>query len=65
MYGVEALVLNGVLDGKLATLAAARVVNVGAGGRQLAYRSVWVRVVNGAEVRQVQRRAAVLPMWFV
>ena len=45
--------LNGVLDGKLATLAAAWVVDVGAGCSQLAYCSVWVRVVDRTEVRQV------------
>jgi len=58
-------VLNGVLDGKLAALAAARVVNVGPGVCQLTYRLVRVRVVDRTEVRQVQRRAAVLTMWLV
>jgi len=43
-------VLNGVFDGKLATLAAARVVDVGAGVGQLAYRLVGVGVVDGTEV---------------
>jgi len=58
-------VLNGVLNGKLAALATARVVNISAGGRQFAYRAVRVRVVDRTEVRQVQRRAAVLTMWLV
>jgi len=57
--------LNGVLDRKLATLAAAGVVDVGSSSCQLAYCSVWVRVVDRTEVSQMQRCAAVLAMWFV
>jgi len=65
LHGIESLMLYGVLDGKLSALATARVVNVCAGSGQFSYRAVWVCVVDRAEVRQVQRRAAVLAMWFV
>jgi len=57
--------LNGVLDGKLATLAAARVVDVGSSGSQLSYRSIGVRIIDCTEMRQMQRRAAVLAVWLV
>jgi len=53
LHGVEPLVLDGVLDRELATLAAAWVVDVGPGSCQLADRSIWVRVVDRTEVRQV------------
>jgi len=53
LYRVEPLMLDGVLDRKLATFAAPWVVDIGSSSCQLAYCSVWICVVNRTEVRQM------------
>jgi len=53
LNGRKSLMLNGVLNGELATLATSRVVDICPSISQLSYRSVWIRVVNRTEVCQV------------
>lgn len=60
LHRVHPLVLDGVVDRISATLRSTAVVDAGSGRQERSDRFFGVRVLDGAEVRQMKGRAAIL-----